>query len=157
MEWNTEAIATLKNMAAKGCSSGVIAGEFGITRSAISGKAHRLGIRLGTSPDGQRRSRSTAAKSPHTGPRTIARPFVIPTLPALPMALRVVESEPINLTAHICTMDQLTSTTCRWPLWGHECPPEPTYCGCPTVDDKRAYCKAHNKRARQPDQRRYRG
>lgn len=58
MTWTEEEITQLRKLAREGLSGAQIAERFGITRNAILGKCHRLGIKL----QGKRPGRPKAAR-----------------------------------------------------------------------------------------------
>src|SRR5215813_6060728 len=99
MSWTDERVELLKKLWADGLSASQIAAELGgVTRNAVIGKVHRLGL-------------SGRAKSPSSAsPR--------PRKPRSPHMLRV--SRPAmrgnTALAQRRTLLELTEETCRWPI-----------------------------------------
>src|SRR5262245_66571076 len=123
MSWTDERVETLKKLWGEGLSASQIAAELGgVTRNAVIGKVHRLGL------SGRAKSPSSAAPRPRK-PRThghvlrVSRPSVRGNT-ALAHAYDIdieIEAEP-ELADNIIPMGQrrtlleLTEETCRWPI-----------------------------------------
>lgn len=137
--WTDEKIAHLKHRwSVLGESAGKIAAALGVSRSAVCGKAFRLGISHGLSPAS---SRATIVKVP--------RPKRERILPAKKIAqLRSLPAEPlpppkIEDVATV-TFDNLTEAHCKWPVYF---PSGKTgYCGGKRVP-LLPYCDGHCRRA----------
>ena len=94
MAWTDERIEQLKSMWEKGMTASQIADELGgVSRNAVIGKAHRLGLQARPSPvrDGKEEVTAapvaTAAPEPRTeAPRPVAPRAPAPELPAAPAA-----------------------------------------------------------------------
>src|SRR5262245_17692297 len=121
MTWTDERVETLKKLWADGLSASQIAAELGgITRNAVIGKVHRLGL------SGRAKSPSSAAPRPrkaraHPHMLRVARPAMRGNT-ALAHAYELeVEPEP-ELVDNIIPLGQrrtlleLTALTCRWPI-----------------------------------------
>ncbi len=78
MEWNDETIARLRGFWEEGHSTAEIGRRLGVSKNAVVGKAHRLGLAARPSPI--RREPSGRPRPP------VARRVVGPTLPPLPAA-----------------------------------------------------------------------
>ncbi len=85
MEWNDETIARLRTLWNEGLSTAEIGRRMGVSKNAVVGKAHRLGLAARPSPI--RRDASGASTPRPAAPRRI----VGPTLPPLGAALAVAE------------------------------------------------------------------
>jgi len=165
MSWTDERVETLKKLWAEGHSASQIAAELGgITRNAVIGKVHRLGL------SGRAKSPSSAAPRPRK-PRTA------------PHMLRVTRSSMRGNTAlaHAYEFDiepdaepidnviplgqrrsllELTEDTCRWPI-GDPGSADFYFCGGPAITSL-PYCAYHSRIAYQPanarrDRRPFRG
>src|SRR3954465_879062 len=85
MSWTDERIERLKNMWAKGATASQIADELGgVSRNAVIGKAHRLGLEQRPSPvkPGEEKEAKKAAPAPAPGaakPAPKAEPDHTPT------------------------------------------------------------------------------
>src|SRR3954470_17196434 len=121
MTWTDERVETLKRLWTDGLSASQIAAELGgITRNAVIGKVHRLGL------SGRAKSPSSAAPRPrkarpHGHMMRVSRPAVRGNT-ALAHAYDLdAEAEP-ELLDNVVPMGQrrtlleLTEETCRWPI-----------------------------------------
>ena len=134
MSWTDERVELLKKLWADGLSASQIAGELGgITRNAVIGKVHRLGL------SGRAKSPSSSAPRPRKArPAShmvrVSRPAVRGNT-ALAYDYEV-EAEPELVEAVIPleqrrTLVQLTEATCRWPV-GDPGSAAFFFCGGPT-------------------------
>ena len=161
MSWTDERVETLKKLWTDGLSASQIAAELGgITRNAVIGKVHRLGM------SGRAKSPSSAAPRPRkAGPHSqmlrVSRPSMRGNT-ALAHAYELeAEAEP-ELIDNVIPLGQrrtlleLNEETCRWPIGdpGH---PDFFFCGGKTVIGM-PYCGYHSRIAYQPaaDRRRER-
>ncbi|HEY6993135.1 MAG TPA: GcrA family cell cycle regulator [Xanthobacteraceae bacterium] len=154
MTWTDERVETLKKLWSEGLSASQIAAELGgVTRNAVIGKVHRLGL------SGRAKSPTSAAPRPrkprssHTHLLRVSRPSVRGNT-ALAHAYEVeVEPEP-ELSDNVIplgqrrTLLQLTEETCRWPI-GDPGQPDFFFCGGRTVSGL-PYCAYHSRVAYQP-------
>ena len=94
MSWTDERIATLKKMWEGGATASQIADELGgVSRNAVIGKAHRLGLKARPSPVKPNEDKPEAKKAATPAPAApVARPVVKRPLPPPPP--RVAEPEP---------------------------------------------------------------
>ncbi|MEC7817249.1 MAG: GcrA family cell cycle regulator [Pseudomonadota bacterium] len=73
MSWTDERIATLKKMWEGGSTASQIADELGgVSRNAVIGKAHRLGLKSRPSPVKSADKKAAPAKKPATAPKPAA-------------------------------------------------------------------------------------
>jgi GcrA cell cycle regulator len=153
MTWTDERVETLKKLWADGLSASQIAAELGgITRNAVIGKVHRLGL------SGRAKSPSSAAprqRKTRTHPHMmrVSRPAMRGNT-ALAHAYEMeVEAEP-ELSDNVIPMGQrrtlleLTELTCRWPI-GDPGTPEFFFCGGQAATGV-PYCSYHSRVAYQP-------
>ncbi len=92
MSWTDERIATLKKMWESGSTASQIADELGgVSRNAVIGKAHRLGLKSRPSPV-KAGEKKAAPKAPAARPAPAPRPA--PTKPAAPQAAPVASTPP---------------------------------------------------------------
>ncbi len=114
MAWTDERIALLKKHWDKGLTASQIAEKLGeVTRNAVIGKAHRLGLSGRPSP-----LKQTAAK---------------------PAAKPAPEPQPEQ--NEIITLLMLTERMCKWPI-GHPGEPEFQFCGAKSTPGH-PYCAPH--------------
>jgi GcrA cell cycle regulator len=159
MTWNDERVDVLKKLWADGLSASQIAGRLGgVTRNAVIGKVHRLGLsgRATTSrmKSHRPRVRSHSAKRlmkprmPNTG-NVAFRSLYLTDEPYVPPAEELVI--PLAERKYIQT---LTESCCRWPI-GDPQQPEFHFCGRKKIPGL-PYCEVHARRAFQPPQARRR-
>jgi len=159
MAWNDERVELLKKLWADGLSASQIAGRLGeVTRNAVIGKVHRLGLsgRATTSrmKSHRPRVRTQAAKrlmKPRfaTGNQAFRNLYLTDTEPYVPPAEEVVI--PLKERKYIQT---LTEVDCRWPI-GDPQLADFHFCGKSKINGL-PYCEAHARRAFQPPQARRR-
>ena len=179
MSWTDERVETLKRMWGEGSSASTIAKALGgVTRNAVIGKVHRLGLSnrvAGTSAEAgtpaeealERTAPPTSAPDrpePVEGPAThsaepVATPLrgrIIPAGQPLPPQPSANEISPEALAsvrevekgAARLDLMQLTERTCKWPI-GDPATPDFWFCGLPSQSGK-PYCEAHVGVAFQP-------
>jgi len=156
--WTDERVDYLRKLWADGLSASQIAKELGgVTRNAVIGKVHRLGLSgraKGPSQarmPGQKRaarSSSYAPRAPRNGSRMNGdgriRGQASGSRAALYAAQEVIEApEPIRIE-----LTELTDRTCKWP-YGDPVTPEFFFCGH-EVNSGSPYCRYHARLAFQP-------
>ncbi len=158
MSWTDDRVARLSKLWADGLSASQIAADLGgVTRNAVIGKVHRLGLSGRVKPAGKSggaaRRKPTSTRKPG-GARTTTRPNPRDSGTAGTKTQRhddVLLKEPVSLeapTSRKITLMQLTETTCKWPT-GDPTMPGFSFCGHNSQDDK-PYCEFHSKLAFQP-------
>ncbi len=160
MGWNDERVELLKKLWAEGLSASQIAGRLGqVTRNAVIGKVHRLGLsgRATTSRMKSHRPRPRAAAA-----KRLAKPRYAPVGNTALRALYQADSEPyvspveelVIPPAERRSIETLTECDCRWPI-GDPQENEFHFCGKKKVVGL-PYCEFHARRAFQPPQPRRR-
>ena len=87
MSWTDERIATLKKMWEGGSTASQIADELGgVSRNAVIGKAHRLGLKSRPSPDKASEKKKPAVKAKPAAPKPVAKKPVKPAAKPAPTA-----------------------------------------------------------------------
>jgi GcrA cell cycle regulator len=136
LNWSDDRVSTLSKLWRDGLSASQIAKSLGgVTRNAVIGKIHRLGL----SGRGMASTRSWTPRLSTPLPRAsarapaLARPSRPTTLPTL-----VLPQEP-DAPGLIQDLVHLSAHTCKWPI-GDPKSPNFTFCGRPS--DGR-YCGAH--------------
>jgi GcrA cell cycle regulator len=145
--WTDERVEQLRDHVLAGMSAGKIAGELGMSRSAVIGKAYRLGLSfaaLDCVAPRPRAPRPTALqirpgrKSTYGGE---VRAIVLPPLPKN-------GSEPLPDSRMLPLVELNMSTDCRWPF-GEPRSPDFRYCGAPRAwpgnDLAGCYCGGHTR------------
>lgn len=164
MSWTDERVELLKRLWQDGLSASQIAGELGgVTRNAVIGKVHRLGLsgRSKTPRPAPQRARKPRRPSP---PRPVAR--VVGNTALKLDAEPVVETRPARTLAPVedlvipleerATILSLTEHTCKWPI-GDPGRDDFYFCGRHSLSGM-PYCEHHARVAYQPasDRRRSR-
>ena len=122
MSWTPERIAEVTRLWNQGLTTAEIGRLVGMSKNAIVGKAHRLGLQPRPSPikRGVRVARPPRSSEPRVH---VERPI----------------APPVQLVI------STNGATCKWPL-GHPGEPEFSFCGQPAVEGK-PYCVEHYTRA----------
>jgi GcrA cell cycle regulator len=160
MAWNDERVDLLKKLWSDGLSASQIAGRLGgVTRNAVIGKVHRLGLsgRATTSRMKSHRPRARAQSTrrlmkprfANIGNPALRQLYLGDTEPYTPPAEELVI--PLNERKSIQT---LTETSCRWPI-GDPQLADFHFCGRNKITGL-PYCDFHARRAFQPPQPRRR-
>lgn len=153
LTWSDDRVEQLKKLWEAGLSASQIAAELGnVTRNAVIGKVHRLGL------SGRAKSPSSAAPRPRKARPAqhmmrVSRPISRGNT-ALAQAFEV-EAEPDPVTYdNVVPMSQrlslleLNEATCHWPV-GDPSSPDFFFCGGRTLSGL-PYCAQHSRVAYQP-------
>ena len=143
MSWTDERVELLKKLWQDGLSASQIAAELGgVTRNAVIGKVHRLGL----SGRGQPTSSIKRQRRTHsTGMRRVRQLITVGNLALKPDQLPDADLRPrrnvVVPIARKLSIFQLTEKTCKWPIGdpGHE---EFHFCGHDSLDNL-PYCEYH--------------
>jgi GcrA cell cycle regulator len=153
MSWTDERVEMLKKLWSDGLSASQIAAELGgITRNAVIGKVHRLGL------SGRAKSPSSAAPRPrkprtHTHMLRVSRPSMRGNT-ALAHAFEYEIAEEPEFLDNVIPIGQrrtileLTEDTCRWPI-GDPGSSDFFFCGGQSLTGL-PYCAHHSRVAYQP-------
>jgi GcrA cell cycle regulator len=138
LNWTDDRVEQLKNLWTEGLSASQIARALGgVTRNAVIGKVHRLGLAGRASPSRSERPRLPMA------PKISVRSH-IPLAP-------VVEEDPLILDdGNHATVLTINDRMCRWPI-GDPSENEFHFCGRSPKSGS-PYCEAHARKAYQPQQ-----
>lgn len=162
MAWTEDRVATLTKLWADGLSASQIAKQLGgVTRNAVIGKVHRLGLSGRAKPSRPKPAKTAAtarAKAPPksaTTAKATAKKTVKakPTTPAqLPVSVEPpLDAKPLQDGSY-ATILTLTDHMCKFPI-GDPSAEEFRFCGRKTDPDE-PYCTAHSMVAYQPSRRR---
>ena len=162
MSWTEERVDVLKKLWAEGHSASQIAKQLGgVTRNAVIGKVHRLGLSGRATPSRPvKRPPRLARPKPQIAADGTARP-------ALPRASKpsersVVAAEKAAMAAlppmplkdgEAATILTIRDSMCKWPIGD---PADPAFAFCGRKADCGPYCKEHAKIAFQPARKRER-
>jgi GcrA cell cycle regulator len=153
MSWTDERIETLRSLWEKGLTASQIAEKLGegLSRNAVIGKAHRLGLKSRPSPvkGGDTAAAASvaapapkaAAPKPAPAPKPAAPVAAAPAAPAAAMpkpAPRVIA--PVTGTGKTSLLE-LSDKVCKWPI-GHPNEVEFHFCGKPSQAGF-PYCTDH--------------
>ncbi|MCJ2014438.1 GcrA family cell cycle regulator [Methylobacterium sp. J-076] len=160
LSWTEERVALLRRLWEDGQSASKIAAQLGgVTRNAVIGKVHRLGLsgRVKSGEDApvaiikpvEVEKVAVAAAAPEPTVVVAHRPAPeFPQAPA-PMPVAVAASEPVAIpTSQRVTIMDLRESMCRWPL-GDPTTPEFRFCGARSITGL-PYCTHHAEIAYQP-------
>ena len=179
MSWTDERVELLKKMWGEGQSASQIAKELGgVTRNAVIGKVHRLGLsNRATTTSTKTEAKAKAAPKVEAKPKAPPKPAepaekvsavpvapkplparkqIIPAGQPLPPQPSANEISPealakvsaIEKKAKRLTLMELTERTCKWPV-GDPATDDFWFCGLP-VQQGKPYCEAHVGVAFQP-------
>ena len=173
MSWTDERVETLRRMWNEGQSASQIAKELGgVTRNAVIGKVHRLGLSNRTGgapvkPEAEAVADAGTAQSaqtpPPAEPKDVApqapipmRKPIVPAGQPLPPQPSANEISPealatvreVEKTAKRISLMELTERTCKWPI-GDPATEDFWFCGL-AVQQGKPYCEAHVGVAFQP-------
>ena len=154
MGWTDERVESLKKLWLDGISASQIAKQLGgVTRNAVIGKVHRLGLSGRATPSQPARPVFKAPRPPRpvstapAMPRRVAAPAPIAAAPA------VVAETPLPVLVEergSATVLTLGAHMCKWPI-GDPSTDEFTFCGKRSGDEG-PYCVEHARVAYQPHQ-----
>ena len=132
MAWNEERVDLLKKLWSEGLSCSVMAMRLGgVTRNAVIGKVHRLGLSGRVTTQRMKYRKRARAKKIRTDGRVFAPTFAREPLPPEP-------SRPKKLF----TLDSLTDSQCRFP-YGDPKTVEFGFCGCEKMPGS-SFCPGHH-------------
>ncbi|MBI1365527.1 MAG: hypothetical protein GC153_06170 [Alphaproteobacteria bacterium] len=147
MAWNDERVELLKKYWAEGLSASQIASKMGgVTRNAVIGKVHRLGLSGRATPAKPQRGCSSfeagdEAFEPAARREAALKPIVAEPEFAAPLILE---------TGDMTTVATLKNNMCKWPI-GDPARDDFHFCGQSTPAGK-SYCAYHAHLAFQPAQ-----
>src|SRR5512145_1945071 len=160
MTWNDERVDVLKKLWSDGLSASQIASRLGgVTRNAVIGKVHRLGL-SGRATTSRMKSHRPRVRSGAV--KRLMKPRLTSTGNPIFRSLYLNDSEPYVPPAEELVIplaerkyiQTLTESCCRWPI-GDPQQPEFHFCGRKKIPGL-PYCEVHARRAFQPPQARRR-
>lgn len=145
MSWNDERVELLKKFWAEGLSASQIASKMGgVTRNAVIGKVHRLGLSGRAAPAKPQRGRSFEKEFDDFAEDAVA-PVMKPVIPEPEFIAPLVLD-----TGDKATVATLKNNMCKWPI-GDPARDDFHFCGQSTGAGK-SYCAYHARLAFQPAQ-----
>lgn len=175
MAWTDDRVEILKTMWMEGKSASQIAKELGgVTRNAVIGKVHRLGLSNRATPskakaNGATKAKTAAKTKAPSKPKSAvnissaSKAVTIPPRKPIITAGQPLPPQPSNseiseeALAKVATVEkkakklslmELTERTCKWPI-GDPATEDFWFCGL-NVESGKPYCEAHNGVAFQP-------
>ncbi len=168
MTWTDERIEILKKLWADGLSASQIATELGgVTRNAVIGKVHRLGLSGRTKgavstaprvrkpvssvrPSASRGVQQTSVSYAARG-NTALKPVMVAETALVALQEQRIEDVVVAMSRRISIME-LRDGVCKWPL-GDPMSSDFVYCGADSPQSA-VYCACHSRMAYQPRQER---
>lgn len=144
--WTADRITMLETLWRAGRSASEIAKALGgVTRNAVIGKIHRLGLAGRMPPTAPRRKRTDPSRR---APLRVAGPAKPPPPPAAPVVRARPTVAAIEAIARVFDGAALTARICRWPVRDSKARSF-GYCGAAVVG-KGPYCPGHHQVAYPP-------
>jgi GcrA cell cycle regulator len=145
--WDDLTVETLTTLWAQGdLSAADIARRLGVSRNAVLGKVHRLGLSNRRPPRLVRKPKPTAPRRPNwtrspSPRRSRAQPLLRRSFggEATPSPSPAPRDELPGLVAHL---EDLPPRTCHWPVGD---PADPGFCFCGREADPGPYCLEHDR------------
>lgn len=160
MAWTDDRVETLKKLWSEGHSASQIAKQLGgVTRNAVIGKVHRLGLSGRATPS---RPVKRPPRLARPKPRVQADGSVVTPKPAAPKVTvataaekeAVVALPPMPLAdGEAATIVTLRDSMCKWPIGD---PADPKFAFCGRKSASGPYCAEHARVAFQPAKKRQR-
>lgn len=159
MSWTKERTSLLEKLWTEGKSAAEIAKELGgVTRNAVIGKAHRMGLSGRPSPiKKQTKAKTAAPKKKKAAPKAAAAPAIKPKTKKaapkkrdegteLPKSIKPIPAGPKKVKKEIPSgkglgILDLTDRICKWPI-GDPQEADFHFCGEP-IHPGRTYCMPH--------------
>ena len=142
MSWTPELIKELKKLWKKGLTTGEIGRSIGMSKNAVVGKAHRLGLESRPSPI------KREVKIKKEKPRTVIKKEVKSAQKVIEAPIESEIEEAVKPVKKVKTgkikgvkLVDLKPTSCRWPE-GDPKDPDFHFCGKEIVPGK-SYCEEH--------------
>lgn len=160
LQWTDERVELLKKLWNDGLSASQIANELGqVTRNAVIGKVHRLGLSgrakapSSTAPRARKPARSAPSAPPRPSMPASRSNLAFKPRPAAEI-MPEVEVAPLPAIDNVvpmgerCTIMELKEYSCRWPI-GEPGKDDFRYCGARSSTGL-PYCAYHSRIAYQP-------
>lgn len=144
MGWTDERVEALKKLWADGMSCTQIGRQLGgVSRNAVIGKVHRMGLPGRETPTAPTRAKAFRIAPPRPALKVVGRTVVEEAEPRAPREIiRVLDEAPGS-----ATLLTLESRMCKWPIGD---PASDTFTFCGRRKDDGSYCAEHARIAFQP-------
>jgi GcrA cell cycle regulator len=137
--WTAERIEQLRNFVVSGLTCSQIAAEIGVTRNAVIGKIHRLGLSPARPAGAPARSSPPRARSPRFSPQSRLFRLIDGQAPCI-----AAEPAPID-SAQRCSLLEIAQDKCHWPI-GDPLAANFAFCGNAAIAGF-SYCAGHARMA----------
>lgn len=149
--WTPERVEQLRTYVATGLTCSQIAAEIGVTRNAVIGKIHRLGLSQGRHANAAAGVCSQRARRPRLPSRRRLLRLISVEAPSVADEVGA-EPAPVE-SAQRCSLLELAQGKCRWPI-GDPGGADFAFCGNEAIAGF-SYCAGHARMAyRAPARRR---
>jgi GcrA cell cycle regulator len=149
--WTAERIEQLRHCIASGLTCSQTAAEIGVTRNAVIGKIHRLGLSPARPAGASARSCPPRARHPRISPSSRLLRLIGASAPGI-ASDAVAEPAPVD-SAQRCSLLEIAQDKCHWPI-GDPHAADFAFCGNAAVTGF-SYCAGHARMAyRMPARRR---
>ena len=140
--WTTERVQQLHGYVTAGLTCSQIADEIGVTRNAVIGKIHRLGLSPGRRPASLAKRMRAAPSQTRQRQTRITRIFraIAAAGSSLVPFTTTIEAPPVE-GAQRCSLLELDGGQCRWPL-GDPGKADFGFCGDEAIEGI-SYCAGH--------------
>src|SRR3712207_1185997 len=132
--WTDERVELLKKLWTDGLSASQIAAEIGnVTRNAVIGKVHRLGLsgrgktKSTSTPRAKKPAAPQSAPSPIPATAALSPMTLVAPVAAGPAPVAAFDDVVVPMSERVTIMD-LRESMCRWPM-GDPTKPEFRFCG----------------------------
>jgi GcrA cell cycle regulator len=150
--WTPERIEQLKSCVVTGLTCSEIATEIGVSRNAVIGKLHRLGLSTGRSAGSPPRNRPPRARRPRPQRTFLRLAFARAADGSVEPMPDLMLDAPVD-SAHPCSLIDISEHKCRWPI-GDPAAADFAFCANDAITGF-AYCAGHARMAyRVPARRR---
>lgn len=150
--WTAERIAQLRNCVVIGLTCSQIAAEIGVTRNAVIGKIHRLGISPGRPAGAAARSSPPRVGRPRISTQRKLLRLIYADAPSVAVEGIALDCAPVD-SAEPCSLIDIAPGKCRWPV-GDPATADFVFCGNAAAGGF-SYCAGHARMAyRAPVRRR---
>jgi GcrA cell cycle regulator len=145
--WTAERIEQLRHCVVSGLTCSQIAAEIGVSRNAVIGKIHRLGLSAGRPAGAPARSCPPRARHPRLSPQRRFLRLIGVDAPGIAAAAEAIDS------TQRCSLLDIAHDKCHWPI-GDPQTADFAFCGNAAVTGF-SYCAGHARMAyRVPARRR---
>lgn len=113
--WTPERVEQLRSFVVTGLSCSQIAAEIGVSRNAVIGKIHRLGIGPGRPAAARARSCPPRARRPRPPSQRSLLQLMFAAAPSAAVGEDAAALAPVE-SARRCSLIELAHGECRWPV-----------------------------------------